>query len=170
MESKEFKEMQAKALEQLRSGQSLTGKGGVFAPLLKEFIRNLKAVSVTSKKTEAKQVFQKLLSSYEGKDKSPINIISKNFYPTFSSFTEGVPTAISKYDIFEANNYLLRCIADNIFDYEIKGSGKWENCAGKPRLLITYDIYYPGDEKGLAATYSSYLGGATVLTADITLD
>jgi transposase-like protein len=38
MESKEFKEMQAKALEQLRSGQSLTGKDGVFAPLLKQFI------------------------------------------------------------------------------------------------------------------------------------
>lgn len=38
MESEEFKSMQAKALEQLRSGQSLTGKGGVFAPLLKEFI------------------------------------------------------------------------------------------------------------------------------------
>jgi putative transposase len=38
MESLEFKEMQAKALEQLRSGQSLTGKDGVFAPLLKQFI------------------------------------------------------------------------------------------------------------------------------------
>lgn len=38
MESKEFKEMQAKALEQLRNGQSLTGKDGVFAPLLKQFI------------------------------------------------------------------------------------------------------------------------------------
>lgn len=30
--------MQAKALEQLRNGQSLTGKDGVFAPLLKQFI------------------------------------------------------------------------------------------------------------------------------------
>ncbi|HYX08110.1 MAG TPA: IS256 family transposase [Bacteroidales bacterium] len=38
MEFKEFKEMQAKALEQLRNGQSLTGKDGVFAPLLKQFI------------------------------------------------------------------------------------------------------------------------------------
>lgn len=56
------------------------------------------------------------------------------------------------------------------YDYEIKGSGKWENCGAKPKLIITYDIYYPGDEKGLAATYSSYLDGATVLTATITLD
>lgn len=38
MESEEFKAMQAKALEQLRSGQSLTGKDGVFGPLLKQFI------------------------------------------------------------------------------------------------------------------------------------
>jgi transposase-like protein len=40
MESQEFKEMQAKALKQLRSGQSLTGKDGVFAPLLKQFIES----------------------------------------------------------------------------------------------------------------------------------
>lgn len=40
MKSQEFKEMQAKALEQLRTGQSLTGKDGVFAPLLKQFIES----------------------------------------------------------------------------------------------------------------------------------
>jgi hypothetical protein len=36
--NEEYKAMQAKALEQLRSGQSLTGKDGAFAPLLKQFI------------------------------------------------------------------------------------------------------------------------------------
>lgn len=40
MESEEFKAMRDKALEQLRNGQSLTGKDGVFAPLLKEFIES----------------------------------------------------------------------------------------------------------------------------------
>ncbi|WP_175550029.1 transposase, partial [Mariniphaga anaerophila] len=40
MESKKFKAMRDKALEQLRSGRSLTGKDGVFAPLLKEFIES----------------------------------------------------------------------------------------------------------------------------------
>jgi transposase-like protein len=40
MESEEFKLMRDKALEQLRTGQSLTGKDGVFAPLLKEFIES----------------------------------------------------------------------------------------------------------------------------------
>ena len=38
MESEEFKAMQAKALAQLMSGQSLTGKDGAFAPLLKQFL------------------------------------------------------------------------------------------------------------------------------------
>jgi len=40
MESEEFKLMQAKALEQLRTGQSLTGKNGAFAPLLKQFLES----------------------------------------------------------------------------------------------------------------------------------
>lgn len=38
MTNKEFEAFKAKALEQLKSGQSLTGKDGVFAPLLKSFI------------------------------------------------------------------------------------------------------------------------------------
>jgi transposase-like protein len=40
MNAEEFKAMQAKALEQLRSGQSLTGKDGVFGPLLKQFLES----------------------------------------------------------------------------------------------------------------------------------
>lgn len=55
------------------------------------------------------------------------------------------------------------------YDYEIKGSGKWENCGPNPRLIFTYDIYYPGDADGLAKQYASYLGGIPYLTADITL-
>nr|MBD3623302.1 IS256 family transposase [Sunxiuqinia sp.] len=48
MESQEFKEMQAKALKQLRSGQSLTGKEGVFAPLLKQFIESALEAEMSS--------------------------------------------------------------------------------------------------------------------------
>lgn len=48
MESEEFKVMRDKALEQLRSGQSLTGKDGVFAPLLKEFIESALEVEMNS--------------------------------------------------------------------------------------------------------------------------
>lgn len=38
METEEYKQMRALALEQLRSGVSLTGKDGAFAPLIKEFL------------------------------------------------------------------------------------------------------------------------------------
>lgn len=54
-------------------------------------------------------------------------------------------------------------------DYEIKGSGKWENCGSKPKLTIVYDIYYVGEDKGLAAQYASYLNNIPYLTAEITL-
>ena len=36
--SQEYQIMRDKALSQLRSGESLTGKDGAFAPLLKEFL------------------------------------------------------------------------------------------------------------------------------------
>ncbi len=38
MNQEEIDEMERKALEQLRSGQPLLGKGGAFAPLLKSFL------------------------------------------------------------------------------------------------------------------------------------
>lgn len=40
MTTQEFEAFKTKALEQFKSGQSLTGKDGVFAPLLKEFIES----------------------------------------------------------------------------------------------------------------------------------
>jgi hypothetical protein len=55
------------------------------------------------------------------------------------------------------------------YDYEIKGSGKWENCGAKPKLTFTYDIYYPGDADGLAKQYASYLGNIPYLTATLTM-
>ena len=36
----DFITMRNKALDQLRSGESLTGEGGVFSPLLKEFVES----------------------------------------------------------------------------------------------------------------------------------
>lgn len=38
METEDYKAMRAKALAQLRSGESLTGKDGAFGPLIKEFL------------------------------------------------------------------------------------------------------------------------------------
>jgi SAM-dependent methyltransferase len=91
-------------------------KDGCRLPMLKEFIKMLKPISVTNKVTGIK----KLLQEYGGKSLSPMKIVSKKFYPNFDS-AEGESTAIDKYNIFEANNYLLRRIADDDFEYEIDG-------------------------------------------------
>lgn len=55
------------------------------------------------------------------------------------------------------------------YDYEIEGTGKWTNCGDSPTMLITYDIYYPGDAVGLGATYSPAYLPTPYLTADLTL-
>jgi len=98
-------------------------KDGCRLPILKEFIKMLNPLNVNTKKVEGINVsnFKSMLDKYNKSHMCPIKIISKKFYPTFDSFTDGVPTATSKYNIFEANNYLLRRIADKEFNYEIDG-------------------------------------------------
>jgi hypothetical protein len=94
---------------------------GCRLPLLKEFIKLLNPLSVLAKKTESTSRLSDMLEQYKGVNMSPIKIISKNFYPTFDSITQDVPNTKAKYNIFEANNYLLRRIADEQFPYEIDG-------------------------------------------------
>jgi hypothetical protein len=78
-------------------------------------------LNINTKKTENTNVsgLKSMLDKYNKLHMSPIKIISKKFYPTFDSFIDGVP--FTKYNIFEANNYLLRRIADKEFNYEIDG-------------------------------------------------
>jgi len=52
MESEEFKSMRDKALQQLMNGQSLTGKDGVFAPLLQQFLESALEGEMSSHLTE----------------------------------------------------------------------------------------------------------------------
>lgn len=56
------------------------------------------------------------------------------------------------------------------YDYEIMGSGTWDNCGASPSMVIEYDIYYPGDTKGIAATYSPSYFATPYMTATIVLD
>ena len=55
------------------------------------------------------------------------------------------------------------------YRYEIIGSGTWDNCGSTPAMMIKYDIYYEGEAKGIAATYSQYFPNPYLL-ADISLD
>jgi hypothetical protein len=91
---------------------------GCRLPMLKEFVKILKPTDIMSKNTGQKLSIHNLLSKYKGTSKSPITIIAKNFYPAFDTDARGDAT---KYNIFEANNYLLKRVSDNLFEYEIDG-------------------------------------------------
>jgi hypothetical protein len=92
-------------------------KDGCRLPMLKEFIKILKPAGVTNKTSGIMRKIQ----IYKGVDISPIKITSKNFYPSFDSTADNATDITAKYNIFEANNYLLRKIADGQFAYEIDG-------------------------------------------------
>lgn len=55
----------------------------------------------------------------------------------------------------------------DLTNYEIEGSGEWQNCEDKPVMILKYDIYYPGDAIGIAAD-NNYPNG--YLEAEITLE
>ncbi len=92
-------------------------KDGCRLPIMKEFIKLLKPFSVTNNDKS----IMKNLQVYKGINISPIKIVSKKFYPNFDSEVDGETTKVAKYNIFEANNYLLRRIVDGQFSYEIDG-------------------------------------------------
>jgi putative transposase len=56
MEQEEYEAMQKLALEQLRAGKSLTGKGGAFAPLLKQFLESALEAEMSGHLTEAERL------------------------------------------------------------------------------------------------------------------
>lgn len=63
------------------------------------------------------------------------------------------------------------CRTDWDSDYEIKGTGTWDNCGSSPTLKINYDIYYKDGPYWLAARYgANYFGGKTYLTLNIKMD
>lgn len=56
------------------------------------------------------------------------------------------------------------------YTYEVAGTGLWDNTGVAPTLTLTYDIYYTGAAKGLAATYSPTYLPTPYMTATLTLD
>ena len=83
---------------------------GCRLPMLKEFIKILNPTDIMVSEITT-----------DSMNRSPITIISKQFYPTFDTVTNSEVTNISSFNIFEANNTLLRRIEDKLFDYEIDG-------------------------------------------------
>lgn len=75
--------------------------------ILKELLSVLNPISITSKNDDDIK-------------KSPINIIAKKFYPIFNENTEE-KEELNKYSIFEACNYILKRIKDNLYEYNTDG-------------------------------------------------
>ena len=94
---------------------------GCRLPLLKDFIKILNPVSINSSNQETKGAVEKILTIYKKENKSPISIVSKKFYPMFGATEEKDLTNLDKYNIFEASNYILKKIGDNLFEYDIDG-------------------------------------------------
>lgn len=62
------------------------------------------------------------------------------------------------------------CTTDWDSDYDIKGTGTWDNCGSSPTFKINYDIYYYDSGYWIAAKYKAYLDNIPYLTLDIALD
>ena len=114
-------DIRARPFVQISSKDEKYFKDGCRLPMLKEFIKILDPVSIIAKETTIKSKVMTLLTKYKKENRSPIHIISKQFYPTFDTYDKDVPSTFSNSNIFEANNYLLRRIADGLFEYEIDG-------------------------------------------------
>jgi hypothetical protein len=99
-------------------------------PLLKEFIKTLKPVSILSKSSDKKEsrAAASIMEMFKDENKSPITIISKSFYPRFKSrssekedIDEGEPEMPDKYNIFEACNYIQQRIESGLYNYFTDG-------------------------------------------------
>lgn len=127
---------------------------GVRLNMLKEFIKLLKPNNITSNQSnrdEKNLSVQKLLETFNSKNKSPINIISKKFYPLFDTYNKEEPYAIGKYNIFEACNFILRRIKDNLYEYNtdgliftptIQGVGSSKFLEAGPKHKITWEYSF----------------------------
>lgn len=116
------KDVRSRPFVQTPSKEKKYFEEGCRLPLLKAFIKNLKPVSITSKKpaedtntTKLDELMSKVTKS--GINESPIVIISKNFYPIFTE----KESDIVDYDIFEASNYVMQRIKDNLYEYNTDG-------------------------------------------------
>jgi len=107
---------------------------GCRLPILKEFIKALKPVSIMSKKTgneKGERAAASIMEMFKDENKSPMTIISKNFYPRFKSRSSGKEKGrdeeeeyempAENYNIFEACNYIQQRIESGLYNYNTDG-------------------------------------------------
>jgi hypothetical protein len=99
-------------------------------PVLKEFMTILKPESILAQRIS---IGEAVIGEYKknSSNKSPMNFITKNFYPTFEDSVskkqkEGESEAVTaeaeaSYNIFAACNFILQRVADNLYEYNTDG-------------------------------------------------
>ena len=112
---------------------------GCRLPILKTIVRSLNPISIMGKSPEMKKGVEKILEALKKENKSPITIITKHFYPRFTSIegeaeaekrdalntkSEGGEKIDKKgddYNIFEACNYILQRVKNGLYEYNTDG-------------------------------------------------
>ena len=110
---------------------------GCRLPILKTIVRSLNPISIMGKSPETKKGVEKILEAMKKENKSPITIITKHFYPRFTSLegeteaekrdalnaTEKSETKakVDDYNIFEACNYILQRVKNGLYEYNTDG-------------------------------------------------
>jgi hypothetical protein len=102
--------------------------------VLKEFMTILNPTSILSKSVDLKSdKLTVLLGEYKKRavNKSPMNFITKNFYPVIEKAdvskkdkdesAGAVAVAEANYNIFAACNFILQRVADNLYEYNTDG-------------------------------------------------
>jgi hypothetical protein len=113
-----FVEVQTKDVKYFAEGCRL--------PMLKEFVKFLKPISIISKSdAKAERSAKSVLEMFKDENKSPITIISKSFYPRFKAKSKEIdndePDLPDNYNIFEACNYIQQRIVSGLYNYNTDG-------------------------------------------------
>jgi hypothetical protein len=96
-------------------------------PVLKEFMTVLKPESILDQRIS---VGEAVIGEYKknSTNKSPMNFITKNFYPAFEESvskkeesSSAAASAEATYNIFAACNFILQRVADNLYEYNTDG-------------------------------------------------
>lgn len=113
-----FVEVQTKDVKYFAEGCRL--------PILKDFVKLLKPISIISKSTrDVERGAKSIMEMFKDENKSPITIVSKSFYPRFKSRSKepdkDEPDVLDNYNIFEACNYIQQRIISGLYNYNTDG-------------------------------------------------
>lgn len=124
------KDVRARPFVEVQTKDAKYFEEGCRLPMMKEFIKALRPVSILIPKLdEGVEKAKSIMEMFKDEHKSPITIISKNFYPRFKSRSvekerereKEETDIIDNYNIFEACNYIQQRIESGLYNYNTDG-------------------------------------------------